>query len=165
MPSVIGDLLEALGPIVATPGQYLDAFVGEVDLDPVAVELDLVDPAFAAWDALDRGRERRFNEARIIRLGADRRRLLTLESHQINSAKDTITEPNVPSTTATRNRLHHGEKQMTRGRKQDRARVAGGQGYEVRCEAKKAKKSSAAVKKAVKKVGNSCKKVERRLAR
>jgi hypothetical protein len=54
MPSVIGDLLEALGPIVATPGQYLDAFVGEVDLDPVAVELDLVDPGFAAWDPLDR---------------------------------------------------------------------------------------------------------------
>jgi hypothetical protein len=55
--------------------------------------------------------------------------------------------------------------QTPRGRKQDRARVAGGQGYEVRYEAKKAKKSRAAVKKAVKKVGNSRKKVERRLAR
>jgi uncharacterized protein YjbK len=55
--------------------------------------------------------------------------------------------------------------QTPRGRKQDRARVAGGQDYEVRYEAKKAKKSRAAVKKAVKKVGNSRKKVERRLAR
>jgi hypothetical protein len=55
------------------------------------------------------------------------------------------------------------KKQTARGRKQDRARVAGGQDYEVRYEAKKAKKSSAAVKKAVKKVGNSRKKVERRL--
>ena len=57
------------------------------------------------------------------------------------------------------------KKQTARGRKQDRARVAGSQGYEVRYEAKKSKKSSAAVKKAVKKVGNSRKKVERKLGR
>jgi hypothetical protein len=42
-----------------------------------------------------------------------------------------------------------------RGRKQDRARVAGGQAYEVRYEAKKTGKSASAVKKAVKKVGNA----------
>lgn len=57
------------------------------------------------------------------------------------------------------------KKQTTRGRKQDRARVAGGQDYEVRYEAKKTRRSAPAVKKAVKKVGNSRKKVERRLAR
>ncbi len=57
------------------------------------------------------------------------------------------------------------KKQSSRGRKQDRARVAGGQGYEVRYEAKKSGKSRAAVKKAVKKVGSSRKRVERRLAR
>jgi len=51
----------------------------------------------------------------------------------------------------------------TRGRKQDRSRVAGGQDYEVRYEAKKSGRSASAVKKAVKKVGNSRKKVERRL--
>jgi Protein of unknown function (DUF3606) len=56
-------------------------------------------------------------------------------------------------------------KQTSRGRKQDRARVAGGQDYEVRYEAKKAGKSRAAVKKAVRKVGSSRKRVERRLAR
>ena len=56
-------------------------------------------------------------------------------------------------------------KQTTRGRKQDRARVAGGQDYEVRYEAKKTGKSRAAVKKAVKKVGSSRKRVERRLGR
>ena len=50
-----------------------------------------------------------------------------------------------------------------RGRKQDRARVAGGQDYEVRYEAKKTGKSKKAVKRAVKKVGNSRKKVERTL--
>lgn len=52
-----------------------------------------------------------------------------------------------------------------RGRKQDRARVAGGQDYEVRYEAKKTGRSASAVKKAVKKVGTSRKKVERKLAR
>jgi hypothetical protein len=52
-----------------------------------------------------------------------------------------------------------------RGRKQDRARVAGGQDYEVRYEAKKIGKSAPAVKKAVKKVGNVRKSVEKRLGR
>jgi hypothetical protein len=52
-----------------------------------------------------------------------------------------------------------------RGRSQDRKRVAGGQDYEVRYEAKKTGRSKPAVKKAVKKVGNSRKKVERRPAR
>lgn len=50
-----------------------------------------------------------------------------------------------------------------RGRKQDRVRVAGGQDYEVRYEAKKTRKSASAVKKAVKKVGNARKRVEKRL--
>lgn len=57
------------------------------------------------------------------------------------------------------------KKQSSRGRKQDRARVAGGQDYEVRYEARKTGKSAAAVKKSVKKVGNSRKRVERRLDR
>jgi phage-related minor tail protein len=55
------------------------------------------------------------------------------------------------------------KKQTSRGRKQDRARVAGGQRYEVRYDAKKTRKSASAVKKAVKKVGNSRKRVERTL--
>jgi uncharacterized protein DUF3606 len=57
------------------------------------------------------------------------------------------------------------KKQTSRGRKQDRARVAGGQDYEVRYEGKKTGQSKAAVKKAVKKVGTSRKRVERRLGR
>ena len=57
------------------------------------------------------------------------------------------------------------KKQTSRGRKQDRARVAAGQDYEVGYEAKKTGKSKAAVKKAVKKVGPSRKRVEKRLAR
>jgi hypothetical protein len=57
------------------------------------------------------------------------------------------------------------KKQSSRGRKQDRARVAGRQDYEVRYEAQKAGKSKAAVKKAVKKVGNSRKRVEKSLSR
>jgi hypothetical protein len=55
------------------------------------------------------------------------------------------------------------KKQTARGRKQDRARLAGGQRYELSYEAKKTGKSGAAVKKAVKKVGNSRRRVERAL--
>ena len=43
--------------------------------------------------------------------------------------------------------------------------MAGGQNYAVRYEAKKTRRSKAAVKRAVKKVGNSRKKVEGRLGR
>ena len=57
------------------------------------------------------------------------------------------------------------KKKTARGRKQDRARVAGGQSYEVKSEAKKTGRSAPAVKKAVKKVGNSRKRVEKRLGR
>jgi hypothetical protein len=57
------------------------------------------------------------------------------------------------------------KKQTARGRSQDRKRVAGGQDYEVRYESRKTRRSEAAVKRAVKKVGSSRKKVERRLAR
>jgi len=56
-------------------------------------------------------------------------------------------------------------RKTARGRKQDRAKVAGGQKYEVGYEAKKTGRSASAVKKAVKKVGNSRKKVENRLGR
>ena len=57
------------------------------------------------------------------------------------------------------------KKQNARSRKQDRARVAGGQDYEVQYEAMKMRRSKPAVKKAVKKVGNTRRKVGRRLAR
>ena len=56
-------------------------------------------------------------------------------------------------------------KKTVRGRSQDRAKVAGGQKYEVRYEAKKTGRSAPAVKKAVKKVGNVRKKIEKKLAR
>ncbi len=50
-----------------------------------------------------------------------------------------------------------------RGRTQDRKRVAGGQDYEVRYEAKKTGSSKGRVKNAIKKVGNSRPKVEKKL--
>jgi len=56
-------------------------------------------------------------------------------------------------------------KKSARGRTQDRARVAGGQDYEVRYTAKKTRKSAASVKKAVKKVGSSRKRVVKALTR
>ena len=57
------------------------------------------------------------------------------------------------------------KKQTIRGRKQDRSRVAGGQDYEVQYEARKSGRSASAVKKAVRRVGNTRKKVEKRLGR
>lgn len=56
-------------------------------------------------------------------------------------------------------------KKTARGRKQDRARVAKAQDYEVRYEAKKTGRSASVVKKAAKKVGSSRKRVEKRLSR
>jgi len=56
-------------------------------------------------------------------------------------------------------------KKTTRGRTQDRAKVAGKQAYEVKYESKKTGRSASSVKKAVKKVGNSRKRVEKRLGR
>lgn len=50
-----------------------------------------------------------------------------------------------------------------RGRKQDRALVAGAQKHEVAAVAKKTKKTAKAVRAAVKKVGHSRKKVESEL--
>ena len=58
------------------------------------------------------------------------------------------------------------KKQSSRGRKQDRARVAGGQDYEVRYTTKKTKRSAGAVKKGDQERGHfSRKRVERRLGR
>lgn len=53
--------------------------------------------------------------------------------------------------------------QSSRGRSQDLRRVAGGQDYEVRYEAKKTGSSKKQVKKANHKVGNSRRKVEKEL--
>jgi hypothetical protein len=55
-------------------------------------------------------------------------------------------------------------KKTARGRAQDRAEVAGGQKYEVSYGAKKTGRLAPAVKKAVRKVGNVRKKVEKKLA-
>lgn len=52
-----------------------------------------------------------------------------------------------------------------RGRTQDRRRVAAGQDYEVRYETKKTGTSKSRVKQAVKRVGDSRRKVERELSR
>ena len=56
-------------------------------------------------------------------------------------------------------------KETTRGRAQDRAKVAGGQDHEVRYEAGKTGASKDEVKAAVKDVGNSRKKVEQKLGK
>ena len=63
VPGIVGDLLEAVGPVVAPPGEDLGRLVGQMDLDPVAVELDFVNPALSGRHLLDRGCQGRFDEA------------------------------------------------------------------------------------------------------
>jgi Protein of unknown function (DUF3606) len=55
--------------------------------------------------------------------------------------------------------------QTSRGREQDRARVAGGQDHEVNYEAKKEGVSKDTVEKAVRSAGNSRKKVDAEIGR
>jgi hypothetical protein len=55
------------------------------------------------------------------------------------------------------------KKKTSRGTSQDRTKVAGGQDYEVQYESKKSGSSSGQVKKAIKSVGNSRKKVEKQV--
>jgi len=57
------------------------------------------------------------------------------------------------------------KKQSSRGRAQDRSKVAGGQEHEVRYEANKSGASASDVKRAVKSEGNSRKKVEKKLSK
>ena len=55
------------------------------------------------------------------------------------------------------------KEKTTRGRSQDRSKVAGGQDYEVNYEKDKTNKTGKAVKDAIKTEGNSRKKVETKL--
>jgi hypothetical protein len=68
------------------PGEHLDLSVGEVNVDAVAIELDLVDPPIAARSFLDRGCQRRLNETGEGRLDADRHGFLALERHGLHQA-------------------------------------------------------------------------------
>ena len=53
VPSVVGDLLETIGPVVAPARENLHCFVDEMHLDTIAVELNFMDPSLAGWDAID----------------------------------------------------------------------------------------------------------------
>jgi len=61
-----------------------------VNLNPVAVELDLMDPAVTGWEAIDRCRQDGLNEPREGRFDAYSGSLFTLERHN-NSIPDTMT--------------------------------------------------------------------------
>ena len=75
-PCFVGDLSEALGPVISAPGVDLDRFVREMNLHSIAIELDFVYPAFAAGHLLDGCRKRGLDEAGKGSLDADGRRFL-----------------------------------------------------------------------------------------
>jgi Protein of unknown function (DUF3606) len=91
------------------------------------------------------------------------RRSLSAFRRICNRWRNTASTFRVASGTKESEMEKKAKKKTARGRKQDRARVAGGQDYEVRYAAKKTGRLKAAVKKVVKKVGSSRKRVERRL--
>lgn len=79
---VVGDLFEAVGLVVAAPGEHLDVGILQMNLHAVAIELDRVHPAVTGRQPLDRCRQHGLDEVRDwLLLGADRRRLLALECH------------------------------------------------------------------------------------
>jgi hypothetical protein len=53
VPGIVRDLAKTLGPIVATPSEDFDRAVADVQLHPIAIELDLMYPAFAARHLID----------------------------------------------------------------------------------------------------------------
>jgi len=53
-PGVVGDLLEAIGPVVTAAGEDLHGFVRQMDLDAVAIELDFMNPSRSGRHLLDR---------------------------------------------------------------------------------------------------------------
>jgi hypothetical protein len=70
-------LVQSLPP----SGEYLHRRVSEVDLYPVTVELDLVDPALSVRHLVNRRRQSRFNEAGIVGLDPYRCWFFTLKRH------------------------------------------------------------------------------------
>jgi hypothetical protein len=74
--------LKRLVQSVAPAGEDLHGSIPEMDLDPVAVEPDLVNPARPGRHLLDRCRQRRFDEIGHPRLDPDHRRFLALERHR-----------------------------------------------------------------------------------
>ena len=50
MPRVDCDSLKSIRPIVTAPGIDFDVLIGDMNLRPIAVELDLMNPARAARD-------------------------------------------------------------------------------------------------------------------
>ena len=83
VPGIVGDFLETVRPVVSAAGKYLDGLVGQVNLDPVAVELDLMDPALSGQHLCDRGSQRQLDESGQRRLDADRLGLPTLKRHRL----------------------------------------------------------------------------------
>jgi len=48
VPSIVADLAGTFRRVIAAPGEDLDGLIGEMDLDPITIELDLVYPSFAS---------------------------------------------------------------------------------------------------------------------
>ena len=63
--------LDCPAQLVAAAGEYFHLALVDMKLDAVAVELDFVKPARAAWDPLNGRCQGRFDKARPDRLDAE----------------------------------------------------------------------------------------------
>jgi hypothetical protein len=81
MPGIAGDFLKALGPVIAPSREDRHVVVGKLDLDPVAIELDLVDPARTVRYTLGGCGKGRLHKAGQGGFDPWFRRLFTLDRH------------------------------------------------------------------------------------
>jgi hypothetical protein len=80
-PGVVGDFLETVRPVVASPCENSSRLVGQMDLHTVTVELDFVNPSPARRHLLNGSRQGRFDEVRQWPL-ADTCRFVPLKRHR-----------------------------------------------------------------------------------
>ena len=81
MPRVVYNFLKSFSPIVAAPGEDCHRFICKMNLHPVAVKFDFVNPARSGWHFRNQRGESRINEPEERCLDADHRRFLALERH------------------------------------------------------------------------------------
>jgi hypothetical protein len=91
VPGIGCDLSETVGPVIAAPGEYLDSSVPEMDLDPVAIELDLMHPALARRHLADWCRQGRRDKAGVGGLDATGWRLWPGIGHRSGEPQGQLT--------------------------------------------------------------------------
>jgi hypothetical protein len=175
VPGVVGDIFEAMRPVMPVACEDVHGFVRQMNLDAVAVELDFEihlspDGTLSIAEAKAGSMKPGNGALTPIAAGSCCENATPHSSQQTDSNTGAWnrsgTQDSVPRlmSSSMEEKSMTAKKKTARGRKQDRSRMAGGQKHEVQYESKKTGRSASAVKKAVKKVGMA-RRVEKRIAR